>query len=64
MGLGVVVHVGLGGAHSGSRQLLSGSDGGEGGGELGERLVERHSCVSYWKGDEFDTSPVSPKDRE
>ncbi len=64
MGLGVVVRGGVGGTLVGSRRLLSGSNGGEGGGELSERLVERHSCVSYWKGDEFDTSPVSPKDRE
>ena len=63
MGLGVVVRGGVG-IPVGSRLFLSGSNGGEGGGELGERPVERHSCVSYWKGDEIDLSPMSSKGRE
>ena len=64
MGLGVVVHSGVGGALVGSRRFLPGSNGGEGGGEVGERLVERYSRVSYWKGDEVDMFPASSKGRE
>ena len=64
MGLGVVVRGGVGCVLVGSRRLLSGSNGGEGGDELGERPVERLSCVSYSKGDEIDMSPVSSKGRE
>ncbi len=64
MGLGVVVRGGVGGVHVGSHRLLSWSNGGEGGGELSECSVERHSCVAYGEGHEIDTSPVSPKGRE
>ena len=64
MGLGGVVRGGVGGAPAGSWSLLSGSNGGEGGGELSERLVELHACVFYWKGDEIDMSPMSPKGRD
>ncbi len=64
MGLGVVVRSGVGGAPVGSRRVLSGSNGGEGGGELSERPVERHSRVAYEKGDEIDMSLVSPKGSE
>ena len=64
MGLGIVVRGGVDGIPVDSRRFRSRSNGGEGGGELGERLVERHSCVSYWKGDEVDMSPVSSKGRE
>jgi hypothetical protein len=60
VGLGVVVRGGVGCALVGSRRLLSGSNGGKGGGELSERLVERHSCVSYWKA----TNSTRPKGRE
>ena len=64
MGLGGVVRVGDEGAPAGSCGLHSGSNCGEGGGEMGESRREGGTCVSYWEGDEFDTSPVSLEGRD
>ena len=58
MGLGGVVHVGVGGVPAGSCEFRSWSNGGEGGGELRECPCERHACVSYREGDKFHSSPV------
>ncbi len=64
MGLGGVVRVGVGDAPAGSCGLRSRSNGGEGVGELCERPRELHSCVAYWKGDEFHASPMSLDGRD
>ncbi len=64
MGLGGVVRVGVGDALAGSFRLRSRSNGGEGGGELEERLSVCHSRVAYWKGDEFHMSPVFLEGRD
>ena len=64
MGLGGVVRLGVKDAPAGSCGLRSRSNGGEGGGELWERPRERHSCVVYWKGDEFHMSPVFLEGRD
>ena len=64
MGLGVVVRAGVGGIPVGSQRFLSGSNGGEGGGELSEYSLECHSCMAYGEGNEIDTSPVSLEGRD
>ena len=63
MGLGDVVRVGDDIAPGGSCGLHSGSNGGEGGGEMCERRREGGSGVSDGGGDEFDSSPVSLEGR-
>ena len=64
MGLGGVVCVGDVVAHAGSCGLHSRSDGGEGGGEVGESRRERGAGVSDREGDDFDSSPVSLNGRD
>ena len=64
MGLGGVVHVGDEAAPAGSCGLHSGSNGGEGGGEMGEIRREGGLGVSGGEGDKLDSSPVSLEGRD
>ncbi len=64
MGLGGVVRVGVGNAPAGSCGFHAGSNGGEGGDELGQRPCERHACVAYREGDELHMPPVSLEGRD
>ena len=59
MGLGGVVRVGDEVALAGSCGLHSGSNGGEGGGEMVESRREGGPGVSNEEGDELDPSPLS-----
>ena len=64
MGLGGVVRVWDEVAPASSCGLHSRSDGGEGGGEVGESRRERGTGESDGEGDEFDLSPVSLESRD
>jgi hypothetical protein len=64
VGLGGVVRVWDNVVHAGSCGLHSRSDGGEGGGEVGESRHERGAGVSDGEGEEFDLSLVSLEGRD
>ncbi len=64
MGLGGVVRVGDEAARAGSCGLHSGSNGGAGGGKMGERRREVGPGMSDGESDEFDSSPLSLQGRD
>ncbi len=61
---GGVVRVGVGGSSAGSCSSRSWSNGGEGGGEVGESRCKRRAGVSNWEGDEIHCSPMFLEGRD
>ena len=64
MGPCVVIRGGVDGAFAGSCSIHVGADGGEGGGEMVECLVERGARVSDGGGNKLHKSPISPEGRD